>query len=237
MVEMMRSSLADDLLAIYNTLRSAFGHQHWWPAETPFETMIGAILTQNVSWTNAAQAVRNLDEAGLLDPHALATAKTSEIARQIVSSRYYNQKSERIREFSRIYVAEFGADPEVMAAMDTDELRRRLLAIRGLGKETVDTILLYACEKPVFVVDAYTRRVFSRYGLLPEGASYDRTQRLFAENLEPDVGLFNDYHAQIVHLAKTTCRKSPLCDRCPIREIHKLLCCAKTGSIVCAGNP
>ncbi|HRD25130.1 MAG TPA: endonuclease III domain-containing protein [Methanoculleus sp.] len=233
---MMRINLTDDLLVIYNALRSAFGHQHWWPAETPFETMIGAILTQNVSWTNAAQAVRNLDEAGLLDPHALAAAKTSEIARLIVPSRYYNQKAERIREFSRVYVAEFAADPGAMAAVDTDLLRRRLLAIRGLGKETVDTILLYACEKPVFVVDAYTRRVFSRYGLLPEDASYDRTQRLFAENLEPDVELFNDYHAQIVHLGKTICRKSPLCDRCPIREVRETLCCEKTVSLA-AGDP
>ncbi len=225
----MTAPLAGDLSLIYGALSAAFGHQHWWPAKTPFETMVGAILTQNVSWTNAARAVANLEDAGMLDPHLLATADADDIARLIVPSRFYNQKAERIRTFAGVYVAEFGADPSAMAAMETGALRKRLLALRGLGKETVDTILLYACEKPVFVVDAYTRRIFSRYGLLPEGASYDRTQRLFADNLAPDVELFNDYHAQIVCLGKTVCKKSPLCDRCPVRAIH--------GSLRCAGAP
>ncbi|MCK9278668.1 MAG: endonuclease III domain-containing protein [Methanoculleus sp.] len=222
----MAAPLADALSLIYNALLAAFGHQHWWPAETPFETMIGAILAQNVSWTNAAQAVRNLESAGMLDPHLLTAADTADIARLIVPSRFYNQKAERIREFARVYVREFQADPTAMAAAETGVLRERLLALRGLGKETVDTILLYACEKPIFVVDAYTRRIFSRYGLLPEGASYDHMQRLFAENLEEDVALFNDYHAQIVRLGNTICRKSPLCDRCPVRVIGGTLRCA-----------
>jgi endonuclease-3 related protein len=214
------------LSRIYDTLFAAFGHQHWWPAETAFETMIGAILTQNVSWTNAARAVRNLEGAGMLDPCLLAKADPGEIARLIVPSRFYNLKAERIREFARVYVAEFEGDPAVMAAVETSALRERLLAVRGLGKETVDSILLYACGKPVFVVDAYTRRIFSRYGLLPADASYDRMQRLFAENLPPDAALFNDYHAQIVFLGNTVCRKSPLCGRCPIREVHGSLRCA-----------
>ncbi|MCK9297945.1 MAG: endonuclease III domain-containing protein [Methanoculleus sp.] len=222
----MAATLTEDLTLVYDALFAAFGHQGWWPAETPFETMVGAILTQNVSWKNAAQAVRNLEDAGMLDPHLLAAADPADIARRIVPSRYYNQKAERIREFAGVYVAEFGADPAAMAAVETRELRERLLALRGFGKETADTILLYACEKPVFVVDAYTRRIFSRYGLLPEGASYDRTQRLFAENLDPDVALFNDYHAQIVCLGKTVCKTSPLCDRCPIREVRGTLRCA-----------
>lgn len=222
----MAATLTEDLSLIYDALFATFGHQGWWPAETPFETMVGAILTQNVSWTNAARAVANLEDAGMLDPRLLASADTADIARLIVPSRYYNQKAERIREFARVYVAEFDADPAAMAAVEAGELRERLLAIRGFGKETVDTILLYACEKPIFVVDAYTRRIFSRYGLLPEGASYDQTQRLFAGNLEPDVALFNDYHAQIVRLGKTTCKRSPLCNRCPIREIHEGLACA-----------
>lgn len=222
----MAATLTEDLTLVYDALFAAFGHQGWWPAETPFETMVGAILTQNVSWKNAAQAVRNLEDAGMLDPHLLAAADPADIARRIVPSRYYNQKAERIHEFAAVYVAEFGADPAAMAAVETDDLRERLLALRGFGKETADTILLYACEKPVFVVDAYTRRIFSRYGLLPEGASYDQTQRLFAGNLEPDVALFNDYHAQIVCLGKTVCKTSPLCDRCPIREVRGTLRCA-----------
>ncbi|MDV4343639.1 endonuclease III domain-containing protein [Methanoculleus sp. YWC-01] len=222
----MAATLTEDLTLVYDALFAAFGHQGWWPAETPFETMVGAILTQNVSWKNAAQAVRNLEDAGMLDPHLLAAADPADIARRIVPSRFYNQKAERIHEFAGVYVAEFGADPAAMAAVETRELRERLLALRGFGKETADTILLYACEKPVFVVDAYTRRIFSRYGLLPEGASYDRTQRLFAENLDPDVALFNDYHAQIVCLGKTVCKTSPLCDRCPIREVRGTLRCA-----------
>lgn len=222
----MAATLTEDLIQIYDALFAAFGHQHWWPAKTPFETMVGAILTQNVSWTNAAQAIANLEDAGMLDPHLLAAADTADIAPLIVPSRYYNQKAERIREFSRVYVREFRADPAAMAAMETGELRERLLALRGFGKETTDTILLYVCEKPVFVVDAYTRRIFSRYGFLPEGASYDLTQRLFAENLEPDAELFNDYHAQIVRLGNTICKRSPLCDRCPIREVHGTLRCA-----------
>ncbi|MGI6502642.1 MAG: endonuclease III domain-containing protein [Candidatus Methanoculleus thermohydrogenotrophicum] len=165
---MATTSLTSDLFTIYDALHAAFGHQHWWPAKTPFETMIGAILTQSVSWKNAARAVKNLEAAGMLDPRLLATADTEDVARYIVPSRFYNQKAERIREFSRIYVAEFQADPAVMAAAEMGALRRRLLAIKGFGEETVDTILLYACGKPIFVVDAYTRRIFSRYGLLPE---------------------------------------------------------------------
>ncbi len=222
----MTATLTDDLLDIYNALFAAFGHQHWWPAKTPFETMVGAILAQNVSWTNAAQAVANLDGAGMLDPHVLSAADTPDIARLIVPSRFYNRKAERIREFAGVYVTEFQADPAVMTAVETGALRERLLALRGFGKETVDTILLYACTKPVFVVDAYTRRAFSRYGLLPQKASYDRMQRLFSDNLDPDVELFNDYHAQIVHLGKTVCRKSPLCDRCPVRAVRGTLACA-----------
>lgn len=223
----MMAHLADDLLAIYGALRGAFGHQHWWPAETAFEAMIGAILAQNVSWKNAAKAVRNLEDAGMLDPELLAAADTAEIARLIVPSRFYNQKAERVREFARVYVAEFGADPVAMAAAETGALRRRLLSIKGLGKETVDSILLYACSKPIFVVDAYTRRIFSRYGLLPAGASYDLIQRFFMENLAPDVELFNDYHAQIVFLGNNICKKSPLCARCPIQEVHESLWCAE----------
>jgi endonuclease-3 related protein len=222
----MAVALNEDLLAIYGALSAAFGHRNWWPAETPFETMIGAILTQNVSWTNAAQAIRNLEGAGMFDPYRLAAADAGEIARLIVPSRFYNQKAGRIREFARVYAAEFQADPAAMAAVETGTLRERLLAIKGLGKETVDSILLYACGKPVFVVDAYTRRIFSRYGFLPENASYDEMQRLFMENLAPDVELFNDYHAQIVYLGNTVCRKSPLCDRCPIRAIGNTLACA-----------
>lgn len=224
----MAAPLTDDLSLVYDALLAAFGPQHWWPAKTPFETMVGAILTQNVSWTNAAQAVRNLEGAGMLDPSRLAAADTADIARLIVPSRFYNQKAERIRAFAGFYAGEFGADPAAMAAVETRALRERLLALRGLGKETADTILLYACEKPVFVVDAYTRRIFSRYGLLPEGASYDLTQRLFSENLAPDVEFFNDYHAQIVRLGKTVCKKTPLCDHCPIRAIHGSLRCAGT---------
>ena len=220
---------ADTLPLIYDALLAAFGHRHWWPAKTAFETMIGAILTQNVSWTNAARAIKNLEDAGMLDPHLLAGAEAGDIARRIVPSRFYNQKAERVREFSRVYVEEFSADPAVMAAVETGTLRERLLAVRGLGKETVDSILLYACGKPVFVVDAYTRRIFSRYGLLPPDASYDRIQRLFMENLPPDAALFNDYHAQVVFLGNTVCKKSPLCDRCPIRAVN--------GQVRCAGVP
>ncbi len=216
---MATESLTSDLLAIYDALHAAFGHQHWWPAKTPFETMIGAILTQSVSWKNAAQAIENLEAAGMLDPGLLATADTGDIARRIIPSRFYNQKAERVREFAGIYVTEFQADPAVMAATEMGALRRRLLAIRGFGEETVDTILLYACGKPIFVVDAYTRRIFSRYGFLPEKVSYGQAQRLFSDHLAPDVDLFNDYHAQIVKLGRTFCRKSPLCDRCPIRMV------------------
>lgn len=222
----MTAPLTEDLLAIYDALHAAFGHQHWWPAKTAFETMVGAILTQNVSWTNAAQAVGNLETAGMLDPGLLSAADPGDIAPLIVPSRFYNQKAERVREFARVYVTDYRADPAVMAAVETGPLRERLLSIRGLGEETVDTILLYACGKPVFVVDAYTRRIFSRYGFLPEKVSYDRTQRLFSDHLPPDVGLFNDYHAQIVQLGKTFCKKAPLCDRCPIRAIHGSLRCA-----------
>ncbi len=212
------------LLEIYGSLLNAFGHRDWWPAEGPFEVIIGAILTQNVSWNNASKAIDNLRAADRLDPVALYKSSPHEVAPLIRPSRFYNVKAMKIKNFIDFYFKEYDGDINAMAGEGTEVLRKKLLAVKGLGKETVDCILLYACGKPVFVVDAYTKRIFHRYGTFNEGPSYDEVQGYFMANLPEDAALYNDYHAQIVHLGNTVCRPEPRCGSCPIAGNSKLRC-------------
>lgn len=223
----MKSSMDSQikLLRIYDSLLNYFGHQSWWPSTSHFETIIGAILAQGVAWKNVTMAIENLKENDLLNPKKLLYAKTDEIAIQIKPSRFYNQKSKKIKNFIIFYYNDYNADLALMASEETDILRDKLLKVNGLGEETVDSILLYACEKPIFVVDTYTKRIFSRYGLLNPKLNYKEVQHFFMKNLPSDIKLFNDYHAQIVNLGNKVCTKNPLCTNCPIKEIDEDIRC------------
>jgi endonuclease-3 related protein len=215
----------DNLLLIYEILLSKYDNQNWWPGDTPFEVIIGAILTQSVSWMNVEKAINNLKNEGILEPEKLREKEAGEIASFIRSSLYYNQKAIKIKNFIHFLFQEFEGSIQKMSEEDTKALRKKLLEIKGLGEETVDSILLYACNKPVFVVDAYTRRIFSRYGFVKEHATYRDIQTLFMKSLPEDIRLYNDYHAQIVYLGKNICKTLPRCNLCPIKEINDNLKC------------
>lgn len=221
----MRPVSQNDLLEVYARLLAAYGHQHWWPSDGPVETMAGAILAQNVSWTGASRAIAALKDRDLLSPVILATAPGEDIAPLIRSSRFYRQKASRLKEYMQYFISRWNGDVDRMAAADMGILRTELLALQGFGPETVDSILLYALNKPVFVVDAYTRRIGSRLLWFDDGASYQAMQEFFMSRLPPDVALFNDFHAQIVRLGSTTCRTRPDCQACPIRMTASLQMC------------
>lgn len=203
------------LVSIYNKLLEHFGHRNWWPGDTPFEVMVGAILTQNTAWTNVEKAMANLRARNLLEPKALAAARKDTIARLIRPSGYYNQKAIKLKSFTR-YFKNYGYSIETMKKAPMETLREELLEVKGIGPETADSMLLYALDKPIFVIDAYTIRSFSRIGMISGQASYSDVQELFMKNLEPDLGLYNDYHAQIVALGHNYCKKNPLCKPCPL---------------------
>jgi len=211
----------EPLLRIYYALLKKFGHRGWWPGETRFEVMVGAILTQNTSWRNVEKAIAGLKQRGLLTPRSLATADLGLIENAIRSSGFYKQKAERLKLFAHWLMDKYDGELDLLFAVPLQNLRKELLSLKGIGPETVDSILLYAGNKPVFVIDAYTRRIFWRLGLTKEDAKYDELQEFFESCLPHDVELFKDYHAQIVELGKTYCRKKPLCAGCPLRAICK----------------
>jgi endonuclease-3 related protein len=207
---------ARELTDIYALLRRARGPAGWWPGETPFEVCLGAILVQNTSWTNVEKTLAGLRERGLLSFEALERLPASRLAPLLRSSGYFNVKARRVKAFLAFLKSEYGGRVERMAEEEPQALRAKLLAVNGIGPETADSILLYAAALPSFVVDAYTRRVFSRLGLLRGDESYAEIQSFFTERLPRDVSLYNDYHAQIVLLGKDTCRSRPRCAVCPL---------------------
>jgi len=205
--------IKEKLLNIFHRLFDCYGPQHWWPAEEPFEVMVGAVLTQSAAWTNVEKAIRNLRVAGALSPKALRRLPLSELAALIYPSGYYNAKSRKLKALAD-YLGKYQDDLDRLFAVDTYRLRRELLGVHGVGEETADSILLYAAGHPTFVVDAYTRRILNRTGLAPERDRYTDYQNLFMENLPVDAGLFNEYHALLVCLANNVCRRHPLCQQC-----------------------
>ncbi len=210
----------ETLMEVFERLYSHYGPQGWWPGETPFEVIVGAILTQNTAWSNVEKAISNLKKDGPLTPEALFRMDETELAMRIRPSGYYNVKARRLKDFVRFLFENYGGKIEEMFNEDPRILRERLLRIRGIGPETADSILLYGGNIPVFVVDTYTYRVFNRHGLLPEEISYEECQKMFMENLPKDAGLFNEYHALIVRVAKEFCKKGkPLCRGCPLEGI------------------
>jgi endonuclease-3 related protein len=212
------------LQRVYERLLKRFGHAGWWPGETPFEVCIGAILTQNTSWTNVEKALGALRRRDLLSTSRLRAVPASRLARLIRSSGYYNVKARRVRAFLDLLQREYGGRAERMADEEPWTLRERLLGVDGIGPETADSIVLYAAGHPIFVVDAYTRRVFARLGHVKGDEPYDTVQRFFMERLPPNAPLFNDFHAQIVRLGKDVCRPRPRCNGCPLDAL-----CPKRG--------
>ena len=216
----MRDRMKKMLEKVYNLLFKAYGPQHWWPADTPFEVMVGAILTQNTSWKNVEKSVNRLKEEGVLHPGRMHRLKTSDLASLIRSSGYFRVKAGRLKEFLHFLQDEFNGDLVRMKQVPWRELRQKLLSVKGIGPETADSILLYGLGHPVFVVDAYTKRILSNHGMISWKASYEEVQDLFMKNLPPDVRLFNEYHALLVRLGKRVCQKRPKCDICPLKSVR-----------------
>jgi endonuclease-3 related protein len=207
------------LVDVFNRLFTAFGPQHWWPGDSPFEVMVGAILTQSTAWSNVEKAISNLKTANALSPDALHQMQVEKIASLIRPSGYYNQKARKVKALVDWLVAEHSGNLENLSSFETIKLREQLLNLFGIGPETADSILLYAANRPIFVIDAYTRRIISRLGFGLRKDTYDEYQKLFMCNLPSDSNLFNEYHALLVNLGKTVCRKEPGCDECCLFDI------------------
>jgi endonuclease III related protein len=205
----------------HTLLYEHFGPQGWWPGETPFEVMVGAVLTQNTSWSNVAKAIDNLKNAGLLTFESLAPCSAETIAPYIRPSGYYNLKARRLRNLLDLIEIEYGGELESFLTDDLPTAREKLLGVRGIGPETADSILLYACGHPIFVVDMYTHRVFSRHNLVLEESDYHTIQQVFMDHLPAEPQLFNEFHALIVRVATTYCKKNkPSCGQCPLQGIN-----------------
>ena len=207
------------LRRMYSLLNSYFGDLHWWPGESPFEVIVGTILTQNTAWRNVEAAIGNLKRERLLCPERLLQTDDALLSRLIRPAGYYALKTKRLKAFCRFLCDGYDGHLDRLFTEETWELRNRLLTVNGIGEETADSILLYAGSKPVFVVDAYTRRILQRHGLIAADSSYASIQGLFMKHLPPKVPLYNQYHALLVSTGKTFCRKSPRCDGCPLQGL------------------
>jgi endonuclease-3 related protein len=215
---MSDKEISRQLSSIYRALFRAYGHQHWWPGDTPFEVIVGAVLTQNTSWSNVEKAIANLKRERVLSFSRMVKVTPKKLALLIRPSGYFNIKTKRLRHLLLFIHTHYAGSLTRMFAADPGRLRQQLLEVNGIGPETADSILLYAGEKPFFVVDAYTRRIFSRQGLIADNADYRTMQDLFMENLTCDTRLYNEYHALIVRIGKEHCKKvRPICSECPIR--------------------
>lgn len=203
---------------MYRAMLAALGPQGWWPGRTRFEVIVGAILTQNTAWSNVARAVANLRRAGVLTPQGLAALPLPRLARLIRPSGYYRTKAKRVKQFIRFLRDRYGLQLTRMFAERPSALRQALLTVPGVGPETADSILLYAGKIPSFVVDAYTRRILGRHGLIRPDARYEAIQSLFMRHLPPEAPLFNEYHALLVAVGKDFCRPVPRCAGCPLRR-------------------
>jgi endonuclease-3 related protein len=211
-----KGGVTPSLQNVYTVLYKYYGPQDWWPGDTRFEIIVGAILTQNTAWTNVEKAITNLKKAGVLNPAAMNKASEKSLASFIRPAGYYNIKAKRLKNFLELLFSKHRGSLVKMSSSSTTDLKKDLIAVNGIGPETCDSILLYAFNKPTFVIDAYTKRIFSRHGIFPESATYHEVQKLFLDTLPRDVQLFNEYHALIVRLAKEHCRTKPICTGCPL---------------------
>ncbi|OGX12520.1 MAG: endonuclease [Omnitrophica bacterium RIFOXYB12_FULL_50_7] len=213
-----RKLKASQLRRVYTVLRKTFGHQKWWPGDTPFEVMIGAILTQNTAWTNVEKAILNLKNAKKLSFEALRRVPAKKLSQLIRPAGYFNVKADRLKCFIDFLDRECQGDLSRLKQKTMPELREKLLAVKGVGPETADSILLYALNKASFVIDAYTKRIFSRHGLAKDHEGYDRWREIFTRALPESRDLYNDFHAQIVRVGKDYCRKVSRCESCPLQR-------------------
>jgi endonuclease III related protein len=203
----------------YEALLRAYGPQRWWPGRSRFEVIVGAILTQNTSWSNVEQAINQLRREKLLSPAAIERVRLARLSRLIRSSGYFRQKARKLKAFVHFLNKQYGGSLDKMLAGPTEELRQELLGVHGIGPETADSILLYAGGHAVFVVDAYTRRILERHNLMHGKQSYEEIRGMFEASLPPNAPLFNEYHALMVHTGKHFCRKSaPRCRECALRD-------------------
>ncbi len=215
--------ISEQLTEIYELLFDFFGPQHWWPGQTQFEIITGAILTQNTNWANVEKAIANLKSADCLTPEQLYHLDVSQLAEFIRPAGYYNIKTKRLKNFINWLFDNYDGRLTNLETIDTDQLRAELLAVNGIGYETADSILLYAFERPVFVVDAYTARIAFRHQLIEPDANYEQLRELFQSNLSEDVQLFNEYHALLVRVGKEFCKPKARCPGCPLEKLpHSL---------------
>ncbi len=228
MDKMNDGTLTDSLMEIYDLLYKRFGPQNWWPAETQFEVIVGAILTQSTSWRNVEKAISNLRTAGVLSLDGLLETDIDKLAELIRPSGYYNMKARKLKAIAGFLSENSGSDLDSLIKRPLDEVRQDLLSVYGVGPETADSILLYAGGLPSFVIDAYTRRIFGRLGIIPEDLSYEKARTFFMDNLPPSAQLFNEYHALIVRLGKEMCTsRNPKCNLCPVKPLAResSFCC------------
>jgi len=209
------------LLTMYDSMLDHFGPQGWWPAQTPLEMMVGAVLTQNTNWGNVEKALGSLKKGGELTLERLHRLPVESLADAVRPAGYFNIKAQRLKNLIRFMMEAYGGDIPRMLEDESRRLRSGLLGVKGIGPETADSILLYAAFRPVFVVDTYTHRMLSRHDLADEQASYDELQAVFTDALPEDVPLFQEFHALIVRTGKEYCRKKPLCDLCPVRGVDR----------------
>jgi endonuclease-3 related protein len=208
------------LMRYFAAMSQALGPMQWWPAKTPFEVIVGAILTQNTSWTNVERAIANLRSAQLLTPATILAARSSKLALLVRPSGYFRQKAKKLKAFVRFLEREYGGSLKRMFHTQTETLREKLLSVHGIGPETADSILLYAGNHPVFVVDAYTHRVFGRHGITDGEPQYESVRALIEAALPRDPQLFNEFHALVVNIGKNWCRKKePRCAECPLASL------------------
>ena len=208
------------LMHMYDLLYSAFGSQNWWPADTKVEMMVGAILTQNTSWANVEKAIQNLKNEDLLAVHALGEVPATMLAEYIRPAGYYNLKAKRLKNLITLINDEYDGDIEKLFSLDAYTARQALLSVNGIGMETADSIILYAAEIPIFIVDTYTHRILTRHNLIDIDAEYNELQAVFMDNLPHDVELYKEFHALIVKAGKEFCRKRPLCPDCPLENVN-----------------
>lgn len=211
--------IASDIRQIYQLLDGYFGNLCWWPADTPFEVVVGAILTQNTAWRNVVTAISKLKDANILAPEGLYRVELNTLETLIRSSGYYRVKAVRLKAFVDFLHKEHGGSLDALFAGEVWQIREKLLQINGIGEETADSILLYAGRKPVFVVDAYTKRILMRHGIVNASSGYRYIQSLFMTSLPQSVPLYNQYHALLVNTAKHFCTKKSLCGKCPLRGL------------------
>lgn len=207
------------LQTVYETLLAAYGPQKWWPGDSPFEVMIGAVLTQNTSWKNVEKAIDNLRRAKLLDPHKLLALEPETFAELIRPAGYFRVKAGRLRNLLKFLVDRYDGDLDAMFSCRVSSLREELLSINGIGPETADSILLYAGNLPSFVVDAYTYRVMTRHGWIEPEIDYHGLQEHFQSHLVEDAAIYNEFHALFVQVGKNHCRKTPKCEGCPLAHL------------------